>query len=108
MSPRDNIRRFKNTQDFDRNTATVQYKNKGDTNHDSGNWNNIKVVQKNLEQHTRKVVNQGNAEISHIWHCTHAEVKVQKYITCSIRGGIQNILDWFQHLYNSCGSAKHR
>jgi hypothetical protein len=26
----------------------------------------------------------------------------------SIRGGIENILDWCRHLYRSCGSAKHR
>jgi hypothetical protein len=25
-----------------------------------------------------------------------------------IRGGIQNIPDWFHHQYSSCGSAKHR
>jgi hypothetical protein len=61
----------------------VQYKNKSDTSHDSGNWNNIKVVQKNLEQHTGKAPNQGTTEISHIFHCTHthtaesANVKVQ-------------------------------
>jgi hypothetical protein len=51
---------------------TVQCKNKSDTSHDSGNWNNIKVVQKNLEQHIGKAVNQGNTEIIHIWHCTYA------------------------------------
>jgi hypothetical protein len=59
----------------------VKYKNKSDTSHDSVDWNNMKVVQKNLEQHTGKAVNQGNTEISHIWHCTHtaesANVKVQ-------------------------------
>jgi hypothetical protein len=26
----------------------------------------------------------------------------------SLRGGIQNILNWCRHLYSSCGSAKHR
>jgi len=33
---------------------------------------------------------------THIWQC------------CNLHGLIQNFPDWCRHLYNSCGSAKHR
>jgi hypothetical protein len=34
--------------------------------------------------------------------------KIVILLRVSIRGAIQNILDWCCHLYSSCGSAKHR
>jgi hypothetical protein len=46
-----------------------------------GNWNNLKIIQKIPEQHTRKAQNQGTTENSHIGHGTHtlesSKVKVQ-------------------------------
>jgi len=46
-----------------------------------GNWNNLKIIQTISEQHTRKAINQGTAENSHIGNCTHtsesANVKIQ-------------------------------
>ena len=53
------------------NTANVECKNKSDTSNNSGNWNNLKGIQKIPEQHTGKALNQRATEISHIWHCTH-------------------------------------
>ena len=71
----------------------MECKNKSDTSNNSGNWNNLKGIQKIPEQHTGKALNQGATEISHIWHCTHtaesSNVAVRTFnvlnnITCSI------------------------
>ena len=37
-----------------RNTGHVRCKNKSDTNNNKSNWNCLKIIQKILEQHTRK------------------------------------------------------
>ena len=49
----------------------MQYRNKNDTSDDSGNWDNLKVVQKIPEQRIGKAVNQGIIEINRIYHSTH-------------------------------------
>jgi len=40
--------------DYNRNTAHVECKNKGDTSNNRGDWDYFKVIQKIHEQHTRK------------------------------------------------------
>jgi len=66
---------------YNRNTAHAECKNKGDTSNNRGDWDYFKVIQKIREQHTRKTLNEGNTEHSHIGHCKHTSestnVKVQ-------------------------------
>jgi hypothetical protein len=54
-------------------------KNKGNN---SSNWNRFKILQKILEQHTRKARYHGTTENSYIGHSTHtgesANVEAQK------------------------------
>ena len=51
------------------------------TDHNRGNWNHHKIVQKIPEQHNWKARQQGTADNSHTGHCTHTSestiVKVQ-------------------------------
>jgi len=66
---------------YNRNTAHVECKNKCDTSNSRGDWDYFNVIQKIREQHSRKTLNQGTPENSHIGHCTHTSestnVKVQ-------------------------------
>jgi len=39
---------------YNRNTAHVECKNKGDTSNNRGDWDYFKVIQKIREEHTRK------------------------------------------------------
>jgi len=39
---------------YNRNTAHVERKNKGDTSNNRGDWDYFKVIQKIREQHARK------------------------------------------------------
>jgi hypothetical protein len=39
---------------YNRSTARVECKNKGDTSNNRGDWDYSKVIQKMREQHTRK------------------------------------------------------
>ena len=72
---------FKIKRPYNRNTAHVEFKNKSDTSNNRGDWNYFKVIQKILEQHTRKTRSQGTIENSRTGHCTHTAestgVKVQ-------------------------------
>ena len=72
---------FKIQKPYNRNTMHVECKNKCDISNNTGNWNNLKIIQKIPEQHTGKVQNQENTENSHIGHSTHTvestDVKVQ-------------------------------
>ena len=45
---------FKKKKSYNRNTAHVECKNKGDTSNNRGDWDILKVFQKIREQHTRK------------------------------------------------------
>jgi hypothetical protein len=60
----------------------VECKNKGDASSNKSNWNHFKILQKILEQHTRKAGNQATTENSYIVHSTHssesANVEAQK------------------------------
>jgi hypothetical protein len=60
----------------------VECKNKRDASNNRGNWNHFKILQKILEQHTRKAQNQGTRENSYVGHSTHtaesANVEAQK------------------------------
>jgi hypothetical protein len=47
------------------------FKNKGDASNNRGNWNHFKILQKTLEQLTRKARYQGTTENSCIGHSTH-------------------------------------
>jgi hypothetical protein len=57
-------------------------KTKGDASYNRSNWNHFKILQKILEQRTRKARYQGNTENSHTGHSTHtagsANVEAQK------------------------------
>jgi hypothetical protein len=57
----------------------VECKNKGDAR---SNWNHFKILQKILEQHTRKARYQETTENSYIGHSTHtaesANVEAQR------------------------------
>jgi hypothetical protein len=59
----------------------VKCKNKCDTSNNSGNWNDVKIIQKKPEQHMGKAQNQGTKENSHSGYGTHTSqstnVKVQ-------------------------------
>jgi hypothetical protein len=63
-------------------TAHVECKNKGDPSNNRSKWNHFKILQKMLEQHTRKARYQGTTENSYIGHSTHtsesANVELQK------------------------------
>jgi hypothetical protein len=67
---------------YNRNTAHVECKNKGDASNNRSSWNHFKILQKIPEQQTRKARYQGTAENSHIGHSTHtsesANVEAQK------------------------------
>jgi hypothetical protein len=39
---------------YNRNASHVECKNKGDASNNRGNWNHFKILQKILEQRTRK------------------------------------------------------
>jgi hypothetical protein len=56
---------------YNRNTAHVECKNKGDASNNRGNWNHFKVLQKIFEPHTGKARYQGTTENSYIGHSTH-------------------------------------
>jgi hypothetical protein len=60
----------------------VECKNKGDASNNRSNWNHFIIVQKILEQHTRKARYQGTTENSYIGHSTHtaesANVEAQR------------------------------
>ena len=66
---------------YNRNTAHVDCKDRGDTSNNRDDWDYFKVIQKIREQHTRKTWNQGTPENRHIGHSTHTSestnVKVQ-------------------------------
>ena len=65
---------------YNRNTAHVECKNKGDTGNNRGDWDYFKVIQKIRERHTtRKTLSQGTTENSHIGHCTHTHTHFGKY-----------------------------
>jgi hypothetical protein len=49
----------------------VECKNKGDASDNRGNWNHFIIVEKILEQQTRKARSQGTTENSYIGHSTH-------------------------------------
>jgi hypothetical protein len=57
-------------------------KNKGDANNNRGRWNGFKILQKILEQRTRKARCEGTTENSYIGHSTHtaesANVEAQR------------------------------
>jgi hypothetical protein len=65
-----------------RSTAHVECKNTGDASYNTSNWNNFKILQKILEQHTGKARYQGTTENSCTGHSTHtagsANVEAQK------------------------------
>jgi hypothetical protein len=53
------------------NTAHVEWKNKGDAYDNSGHWIHFKILQKILDQNTRKARSQGTTENKYIEHNTH-------------------------------------
>jgi hypothetical protein len=63
-------------------TKVTPVKNKGDASYNRSNWNHFKILQKILEQHTRKARYQGTIENSYIGHSTHtaesANVEAQR------------------------------
>jgi hypothetical protein len=67
---------------YNRKTAHVECKNKGDTSNNRGNWNHFKILQKILEQRTGTARYQGTTENSYIGHSTHtaesANLEAQK------------------------------
>jgi len=44
---------------------------RSDTSKYIGKWNNLSIIQTTSEQHTRKAINQGSLENSHIGNYTH-------------------------------------
>jgi hypothetical protein len=54
--------------------------------------------------HCRKIVRFPIIVLWNLW----AQISLPYCYIVFIRGGIQNIPDWFRHLYSSCGSTKHR
>ena len=66
---------------YNRNTAHVECKNKGDTSNNKDDWDYFKVIQKIHEQQSRKTWSRGTTENSHIGHCTHTaeSTNVLKY-----------------------------
>jgi hypothetical protein len=71
-----------NNNNNNRNSAHVKCKNTGDSSNNKINCNHFKILQKILEQHTRKARYQGTTENSYIGHTTHtaesANVEAQK------------------------------
>jgi hypothetical protein len=71
----------------------VERKSKSNTSNDRDNWNNLKIIQKVLEQHTGKARNRISTENSHIGHITHTSESTKKCkiiivgnnITCTIK-----------------------
>jgi hypothetical protein len=51
---------------YNRNTAHVECKNKGDASNNRGNWNHFKILQKILEQHTGKARSQGTTDVIYV------------------------------------------
>ena len=52
---------------YNRNTAHVECKNKGDTSNNRGDWNCFKVIQKIREQHTGENMKSRNSRKQPHW-----------------------------------------
>jgi hypothetical protein len=76
---------FKIQRPYNRNTAHVECKSKGDTGNNWSEWDHFKITQNIPEQYTRKPSRKGTTENSHIGHCTHISESVKLKTQESLR-----------------------